>query len=135
VMKLQPPIVWKSRYSQINAFEKLLAEIRVIVLKFFLHISKAEQAKRLQARLEDRTKVWKFETADLKMRDRWSDFQKAYEDALNQCSTPWAPWHIIPANHKWYRDYLVARTVVRTLEKLDLKWPKPKEDLSHVKIV
>jgi PPK2 family polyphosphate:nucleotide phosphotransferase len=134
VMKLLPPNVWKARYAQINAFEKLLAENRVVLLKFFLHISKAEQAERLQARLDDRTKVWKFETGDLKMRERWTDFQKAYEDALNLCNTPWAPWHIIPANHKWYRDYVVARTVVRALEKLDLKWPKPKEDLSHIKI-
>jgi len=135
VLNLQPPHVWNARYAQINAFEKLLTENNVVLLKFFLHISKAEQAERLQARLEDKTKKWKFETGDLKMRERWNQFQRAYEDALNRCNTSWAPWHIIPANHKWYRDFIIARTVVRTLEKLDLKWPKPKEDLSHIKIV
>ena len=135
VLKLQPERVWKARYAQINAFEKLLAENRVILLKFFLHISKGEQAKRLRARLEDPKKNWKFETGDLKMRARWKEFQRAYEDELNRCSTPWAPWHIVPANHKWYRDYVIAQTVADALEKLDLKWPKPREDLSKIKVV
>lgn len=134
VLKLQPKKVWQSRYGQINAFEKILVENRVILLKFFLHISKEEQAKRLEARLDDPAKNWKFEMSDLKMRGYWEPLQAAYEDAINRCSTSWAPWHIVPADHKWYRDYAVARTVVNALEKLKMKWPKPKLDLSKIKI-
>jgi PPK2 family polyphosphate:nucleotide phosphotransferase len=135
VMKLQPERVWRQRYDQINAFEKHLVENRVIVLKFFLHLSKAEQAERLRARLEDKRKNWKFESVDLEMRKKWPQFMRAYEDVLNCCSTAWAPWHIVPANRKWYRDYVIARTVVNAMEKLKLKWPPPKEDLSQVRIV
>ena len=135
VMKLQPERIWRARYDQINAFEKHLVENRVILLKFFLHISKAEQAGRLEARLVDRRKNWKFESADLTMRGKWPQFQRAYEDVLNCCSTPWAPWHIVPADRKWYRDYVVAVTVVNALEKLKLKWPKPRESLAKIKIV
>jgi PPK2 family polyphosphate:nucleotide phosphotransferase len=134
VMKLQPERVWKARFDQINAFEKVLAENNVVLLKFFLHISKQEQAERLQSRLDDPKKNWKFETGDLKMREHWNDFQKAYEDVLNRCSTKHAPWHIVPANRKWFRDYAVAKTVVEALEHLELKWPKPKEDLSKIRI-
>lgn len=134
VLKLQPERVWRARYDQINAFEKHLADNRVILLKFFLHISKTEQAERLQARLENPHKNWKFESADLEMRKKWPQFQRAYEDALNCCSTAWSPWHIVPADRKWYRDYIVARTVVNALEELKLKWPKPKEDLSKIQI-
>jgi PPK2 family polyphosphate:nucleotide phosphotransferase len=135
VMKLRPERIWRRRYDQINAFEHHLAENRVILLKFFLHLSKAEQAERLKARLEDRRKNWKFETGDLAMRARWPQFQRAYEDALNCCSPPWAPWHIVPADRKWYRDYVIARIVVEAMEKLKLKWPKPREDLSKIRIV
>lgn len=134
VNKLQPEKVWRARYEQINGFEKYLVENRVLLLKFFLHISKGEQAERLKARLEDKRKNWKFEKADLDMRAKWPEFQKAYEDALNRCSPKHAPWHIVPADHKWYRDFVIATTVVETLEKLNLKWPKPREDLSQVKI-
>ncbi len=104
-------------------------------MKYLLHVSKAEQAERLKARLEDKRKNWKFEGADLDMRAKWPEFQEAYEDVLNRCSTPWAPWHIIPADRKWYRDYAIAQTVVDRLEKLNLKWPKPHTDLSQFKIV
>ena len=135
VMNLQPKSVWRARYDQINAFEKHLAENRVVLLKFFLHISKTEQAERLKTRLEDRRKNWKFETGDLAMRARWTQFQRAYEDALNRCSTPWAPWHIVPSDRKWYRDYVIARVVVEAMEKLNLKWPKPKEDLRRVRVL
>jgi polyphosphate kinase 2 (PPK2 family) len=103
-------------------------------LKFFLHISKEEQAERFRERIENPTKQWKFSLADLKMREHWSEFQRAYEDAINHCSTKHAPWHIVPANRKWYRDYVVASTVVGALEQLKLKWPNCKEDLSEVKI-
>ena len=134
VLKLQSERVWRARYDQINAFEKHLSENHVVLLKFFLHLSKAEQAERLKARLQDKRKNWKFEAADLEMRARWPRFQRAYEDALNCCSTPWSPWHIVPADRKWFRDYVIAHTVVDALEKLKLKWPKPREDLSRIKI-
>ena len=134
-MNLQPERIWRARYDQINAFEKYLTENRVIVLKFFLHISRAEQAERLKERLLDKRKNWKFESGDLVMRAKWPQFQRAYEDALNCCSTPWSPWHIVPSDRKWYRDYVIARTVVNALEKLRLKWPKPREDLSKIEIV
>jgi len=134
VLGLQPRKVWQARYDQINAFEKILTDNRVILLKFFLHISKEEQAERLRERLNNPTKHWKFAVTDLKMRERWNDFQQAYEDAINECSTRYAPWHIVPANRKWYRDYVVARTVVESLEGLKMKWPNSKDDLSKVKI-
>src|SRR5256886_16493217 len=134
VLGLQPEKVWRARYGQINAFEKLLADNRVVLLKFFLHISKEEQAERLRERRDNPTKRWKFSVADLKIRKRWDDFQQAYEDAINQCSTKHAPWHIVPANHKWLRDYIVAKTIVNALEDLNMKWPEAKEDLSRVQI-
>jgi PPK2 family polyphosphate:nucleotide phosphotransferase len=134
VMKLQPERVWRARFDQINAFEKFLSENNVVLLKFFLHISKKEQAKRLQARLDNPRKNWKFEKGDLEMRARWNEFQKAYEDVINRCHTRHTPWHIIPADHKWYRDYLIASIVVDAMEKLDLKWPKPGVDLSKIRI-
>jgi PPK2 family polyphosphate:nucleotide phosphotransferase len=134
-MKLQPASVWQERYAQINAFEKHLVENRIVLLKFFMHISRHEQAERLKARLKDKHKRWKFESTDLEMRKKWPEFQKAYEDALNRCSKPWAPWHIVPADHKWVRDYIIARTVVEALKKLNLRWPEPDEDLSRVKII
>ena len=134
VLGLQPEKVWRDRYDQINAFEKLLSNNRVVLLKFFLHISKEEQAERFRERLDNPTKHWKFSVADLKMRERWGDFQRAYEDAINRCSTKHAPWHIVPANRKWFRDYVVASTAVKALEQLNLKWPKCQDDVSKVKI-
>jgi PPK2 family polyphosphate:nucleotide phosphotransferase len=135
VLKLQPNSVWQARYDQINAFEKYLVANRVVVLKFFLHISSDAQAERLKARIEDPRKNWKFELNDLEMRAQWGKFQKAYEDAINYCSTHYAPWHIIPADRKWYRDYVIAKTVLKALEGMNLKWPKPKEDLSKIRIL
>jgi len=135
VLKLQPPHVWRARYEQINAFEKHLVANNLVVLKFFLHISREEQAERLSERLKDPRKNWKFQPEDLKMRALWNQFMKAYEDAVNRCSTPDAPWHIIPANRKWYRDYIVAKVVVKAMENMRLKWPKPPYDLSKIKIV
>jgi len=134
VLELQPEKVWRARYEQINAFEKLLSNNRVVLLKFLLHISKKEQAERFRERLDNPTKHWKFSVGDLKMRERWNEFQGAYEDAINHCSTKHAPWHIVPANHKWFRDYVVASTVVKALEGLNLKWPKAKEKLLGIKI-
>jgi PPK2 family polyphosphate:nucleotide phosphotransferase len=135
VMKLQPERVWSGRFQQINAFERHLVENRVVVLKFFLHISKQEQAERLQARLDDPRKRWKFEANDLKTRALWDQFQKAYETVINRCSSKTAPWHIVPADHKWYRDHVIAGAVVKAMEGLKLKWPQPREHLSKIKIM
>jgi PPK2 family polyphosphate:nucleotide phosphotransferase len=134
VHELVPRKVWKSRYEQINDFEKLLAKNHVIVLKFFLHISKPEQKARLEERLSDPTRYWKFSLADMKEREYWSAYRKAYEDALTRCSTKWAPWHLVPANHKWYRNLVVAETIVDTLRALNMEYPAPSIDLSKVRI-
>jgi len=124
VKKLVPKSVWSKRYNHINEFERMLADNGTLILKFFLHITKDEQRKRLQKRLEDRTKRWKFKKGDLTERKLWKEYQRAYEDALSKTSTQWAPWHIVPANHKWYRDYVVASILVDAIERLRLKYPK-----------
>lgn len=98
-----------------------------MILKFYLHISKNEQKRRLQDRLDDPSKEWKFSINDLPERKLWDEYMKAYEDALSKTSTDWAPWHVIPANHKWYRDLLVSQIIVKTLEKMDLHYPKIEE--------
>lgn len=134
VHNLVPKDVWSQRYAQINAFEKHLTENGVTILKFFLHISKDEQKKRLQARLDDPQKHWKFAVGDLKERALWDQYMEAYEDALNHTSTPWAPWYLIPANRKWYRNLTVARVIVETLRGFKMKWPEPADDLSSVVI-
>jgi len=131
---LVPKKVWKNRYEQINQFEKLLVKNNVIVVKFYLHISKAEQKLRLEQRLADPTRFWKFSMQDIKERQYWSAYRKAYEDVLSQCSTKWAPWHLVPANHKWYRNLVVAETIVRTLRELDMQYPPPSVDLTQIKI-
>jgi PPK2 family polyphosphate:nucleotide phosphotransferase len=134
IHKLVRPEVWKQRYDQINRFEELKTELGISILKFFLHISKDEQKKRLEERLASPRKNWKFSMADARERELWNDYQAAYEDALSKCSTKWAPWYIIPANHKWHRNWMVARTIVERLESLNLKYPPPKEDLSKIRI-
>ncbi len=134
VHNLVPKAVWEKRYDQINDFERILAENGTVILKFFLHISKEEQKKRLQARLDDPRKHWKFNPADLKERMLWDEYMTAYEDAINRCSTEWAPWYVIPSDHKWYRNLIVARVIVDTLERLDMHFPKPEEDLASITI-
>ncbi len=131
---LAPAAAIDRRYDQINAFERHLTENGVTILKFFLHISKAEQKKRLQERLDDPKKRWKFNPADLAARARWSQYMAAYETALARCSTRWAPWYAIPADRNWYRNAVVARIVRRTLEGLDPTFPQPSEDLSKIVI-
>ena len=126
VHELVPEKVWRKRYGQINDFEKMLTETGTTILKFFLHISKDEQRERLQARVDDPTKRWKFQHGDLDERKLWDDYQAAYEDALEKTSTKWAPWTIVPANRKWFRNYVVAKTVVDTLEGFDMEYPQPK---------
>src|SRR5438552_3017967 len=125
---LVPEAVWTQRYEQINAFERQLAEDGVRILKFFLHISRDEQKKRLLERLENTRKRWKFSAADLEERKRWADYMEAYQEALRRCSTRWAPWFAIPANHNWYRNAAVSQVVREALEDMKPKLPKPKLD-------
>ena len=134
VHNLVPAHVWKKRFEQINQFEKILVENDVVVLKFFLHISKKEQKRRLEDRLNDPTRYWKFSLKDVEERKYWSDYRKAYEDALSKCSSDWAPWQIVPADHKWYRNLVVAKVMVKALRELDMKFPPPVIDLSKVVI-
>jgi PPK2 family polyphosphate:nucleotide phosphotransferase len=134
VHDLVPRKVWKGRYEQINHFEKILVKNDVVILKFFLHISKDEQRRRLEARLTDPTRYWKFSLKDVEERRHWSAYRKAYEAALTRCNTKWAPWYVVPANHKWYRNLVVARVVVETLRGLHMKYPEPAIDLSKVQI-
>jgi PPK2 family polyphosphate:nucleotide phosphotransferase len=123
VKGLVPKDVWSRRFDHINAFEKLLTDEGVTILKFFLHISKEEQKERMQARLDDPIKRWKFNPKDLDERKLWDDYMAAYEEALNRCSTPYAPWFVVPADRKWFRNWAVSDTLVRALEKLDMKFP------------
>lgn len=123
VHELVPEDVWRLRYRQINDFERMLTESGVVILKFFLHISKAEQHKRFEKRLHDPRRHWKFSPSDLKEREYWPAYQQAYADALEACSTEWAPWMVVPADHKWYRNLVVARAVTERLESLDLRYP------------
>lgn len=132
VHDLAPSQVWQQRYEQINAFEKLLHAGGTTILKFYLHISKDEQARRLQARLDDPNKHWKFSKGDLKERLLWDDYMAAYTDALSRCSTEQAPWYVIPANHKWYRNLVIANILVETLQSLDPQYPAPEDDLAGI---
>ena len=127
-----PEAVWSKRYEQINDFEKSLTENGTTILKFFLHISKDEQKERLQARLDDPTKHWKFSLGDLGERKLWDDYQQAYQDALSKTSTKHAPWVVVPANKKWFRDLVISTALVDTLKGLNMKYPAPKDDLSGV---
>jgi len=134
VLGLKPKEVWKPRYEQINAFEEHLSANGYTIIKFFLHISKEVQAERLVERLQDKTKNWKFESADLKMRERWDEFMVAYEEMLNRCSPKSARWHLVPADKKWYRDLVIARRVAEALEEMELEWPVAREDLSKITV-
>jgi PPK2 family polyphosphate:nucleotide phosphotransferase len=132
VHNLVPKSVWSRRYSQINAFERILAENNVNIIKFFLHISKDEQERRFQQRLDDPTKNWKLEPADFEERKYWDEYMEAFEVALSRCSTSWAPWFIIPADRKWFRNLAVSQIIVEALEDLKMKFPKPKIDPSKI---
>jgi PPK2 family polyphosphate:nucleotide phosphotransferase len=133
VKDIVPKPVWSKRYDQINEFERMLDDNRVKILKFFLNISRDEQAKRLRDRLSDPTKNWKFRAGDLDDRDLWDEYTKAYRDALKNCSTPWAPWYVVPADDKKARNYLIARTVVDLLENLGLRYPKADREALKLK--
>jgi len=134
VHKLVPKETWALRYEQINEFERLLYEEGTKILKFFLHIDLKEQKERLQARLDDPNKQWKFSLGDLEERKLWPEYTEAYEDVLSKTSTKWAPWYIVPANRKWYRNLVVASIIVDALKRLDMSYPHPEDDLSQVDI-
>lgn len=131
---LVPKSVWSLRYDQINAFERHLRQNNTIILKFFLHISKSEQKQRLEERLHDPEKQWKMNLSDLEERKRWDDYQQAYEDALSMCSTPDAPWYIIPADKKWFRNLAISQIVADTVESLKLRFPEPSFDPRSVRV-
>ncbi len=134
VNQLVPHKVLEKRYDHINHFEQLLSDSGTRILKFYLHISKEEQKERLQDRLDRPDKHWKFAEEDLKTRKQWGDYRDAFETVLVRCNTDYAPWYIIPANHKWYRDFVITRTIVETLEAMKVAFPKPEADLDDVKI-
>ncbi len=135
VRKLAPPEVIEARYRQINDFERHLTECGTTIIKFFLCISKDEQRQRLEARLRDPLKNWKFEMGDLDERKLWDDYQLAYETAVTRCSTEYAPWNVIPADKKWFRNLAVSQCLVETLQAMAPKIPKPTRDWSKVKVV
>jgi PPK2 family polyphosphate:nucleotide phosphotransferase len=134
VRKLVPKDVWKKRYDHINNFEKMLSDEGVTIIKFFLHISKDEQKRRLEQRLNDETKNWKFDPQDLIERKCWSEYVEAYEDLLEKCSRNNAPWYVVPADHKWFRNWVISDTIVRTLAKLKMKFPPAIEGVEKYKI-
>ncbi|MDQ3345747.1 MAG: polyphosphate kinase 2 family protein [Chloroflexota bacterium] len=134
VKKLVPKSVCEQRYEQINSFEATLAASGTRIVKVYLHISRDEQRERFQKRLDNPEKHWKWSSGDLETRDRWDDFQSAYADAMERCSTVHAPWFVVPANHKWYRDLAVAEILVEAAREMDPQWPEVQEDLSAVVI-
>lgn len=134
VAKLAPEEVWRKRYDHINAFERLLTDSGVTIVKFFLHITAEEQAERLRERQVTPSKQWKFSPGDLDVRKQWDDYQRAYEDALTLCNTDYAPWYVIPANFKWYRNLAVSTILVNTMEKMGLRYPDPVPNIKSYKI-
>ena len=134
VKELVPLDRVKKRYDHINNFETLLNDEGTRIVKFFLHISNEYQREQLQERLDTPEKLWKFSAADIPERMRWNDYQKAYEKVLEKCTTPEAPWYIVPAERKWFRNFLVAKVLVETLESMNLKYPEPTIDPRKIKI-
>jgi PPK2 family polyphosphate:nucleotide phosphotransferase len=132
VHDLVPKERWKRRYEHIRNFEQLLLDEGTTVVKFFLNISKDEQKERLQARLDDPEKHWKFAIGDLAEREHWDDYQKAFATMLSETSTDDAPWYVIPADRKWYRNLVITQVLVDTLEAMDLDWPEPEDSLDGV---
>jgi PPK2 family polyphosphate:nucleotide phosphotransferase len=129
VHELAPKEIWQERFDQINAFEKHLVDNKTTILKFFLHISKEEQEQRLLEREKDPTKAWKLSAGDWKERELWDHYQAAYEDAISKCSTKYAPWRIVPANHKWFRDLAIAEAIADTLRPFRKQWMKDLEEM------
>jgi len=133
VHKLVPKSVWSERYEQINDFEHTLAKNNVVIFKFFLHINQEEQGRRLEQRLDDPRKNWKISQADLAERNYWDDYMAAYEDALAKCSTHRAPWYVIPANKKWFRNLAVSQILVDAMSAWKMKYPPPAVDLNELR--
>ena len=131
VKNLAPEKVWKSRYQRINEFERLLVDANTIVLKFFLHISKDEQERRLLDREKEVEKAWKLSAEDWKNREFWDAYQEAYQDAIQHCATPDTPWYVVPANHKWFRNLAVADVIVETLRPYKEEWLKQLESVGE----
>jgi PPK2 family polyphosphate:nucleotide phosphotransferase len=131
---LVPEATWSKRFAQINDFERLLAEEGTTIVKFFLHISLDEQKERLQARLDNPNKRWKFNPADLKERKLWPDYLEAYEAVLSKTSTEWAPWYIVPSNRKWYRNLVVGKVLVELLKGFEMQYPQPEQELNGISI-
>jgi PPK2 family polyphosphate:nucleotide phosphotransferase len=134
VKNLVPKNVWSKRYDHINEFERMLADSGVTILKFFLHISKDEQKQRLEKRLADPHKNWKFNPADLDERKLWDEYQEAFDDMLERCSTDYAPWYVVPADRKWFRNWVLSETIVHTMEALDMKFPPPVAGLEKITV-
>lgn len=129
---LVPEAVWRARYDQINDFEAILAAGGTRMVKLFLHISKEEQAERFRARLKNPSKHWKFNPDDLRERDRWDDYQEAFREAMQRTSTDVAPWYVVPADHKWFRNWVVLSILVETLEEMSPQFPAPEHDVAGV---
>jgi PPK2 family polyphosphate:nucleotide phosphotransferase len=129
-----PEEIWRSRYEQINEFERILTLNDVTVLKFYMHISKDEQKRRLEERLTNPRKYWLFSENDLKERERWDEHMAAFEDAVNECTTDYAPWYVVPGNKKWYRNLVIARTIADTLEAMDPQFPPLEDGMENVKV-
>lgn len=126
--------VWSRRYGHIRDFERMLADEGTTIVKLYLNISKDEQRKRLQARLDEPDKHWKFNKADLADREKWDEYQRAFEDAISETSAEHAPWYVVPANRKWYRNLVVASILIETLERMNPQYPEPEEGLDQVVI-
>jgi PPK2 family polyphosphate:nucleotide phosphotransferase len=133
VHNLVPKKVWSRRYDQINDFERMLTGNDVHIVKFLLYIDRDEQARRFRERIHDPAKNWKFSEDDVKERAYWDDYMDAYEAMLHKCSTDYAPWHVVPANRKWFRNLAVSQVLIEELESMNLKFPKPGVDLSQIK--
>jgi PPK2 family polyphosphate:nucleotide phosphotransferase len=133
VHDLVPKKVWSERYEQINDFERMLSACGVHIVKFLLYISKGEQEKRFRDRIEDKQKNWKFSPADVKERGYWDQYIEAYQEMLRKCSKHHAPWYVIPANNKWFRNFAVSQILGDKLESMDLKFPKPAAGLKGIK--
>jgi PPK2 family polyphosphate:nucleotide phosphotransferase len=133
VHNLVPKEVWSKRYDEINAFERELSDNDTHIVKFYLHIDKEEQLARFKQRLDDPNRHWKISESDYAEREYWGDYQKAYEEAISKCSTDYAPWYVIPSNHKWFRNLAVSQILVRTLESLNMKFPAPTVNIEEIK--
>lgn len=134
VQELVPENVWSRRFTHIRDFERMLHDEGTTIVKLFLNISKDEQKQRLQSRLDEPDKRWKFNKADLADREKWEDYQRAFEDAISETSTEWAPWYVVPANRKWYRNLVAASIVIEALERMEPKHPEPEKGLDSLTI-